>query len=134
MEQVAVERFLYAFWHHVLSQMPGPFPTFTDVESSLCAIARAEDTLAGYFAVWLDEESLTASLALSSFILTSAVTLENDSGRNAFWDRRDVQYAQVKTWIKTTPVTDKLESSIRNEAWAEYRSEFEAAASMIAHN
>lgn len=106
-EQAAVERFLHAVWEEVLDNPP-PEDSFTDTESWLCSIGQCEDDLSPYLDQWMGDESLSSCLALSSLLLSSAVARTGDSGRNAFWDGHDAQYAQLKTWARSTAVAQKL--------------------------
>jgi hypothetical protein len=106
-EQSAVEAFLQQVWEEVLGQPPED-GSFTDVESWLCSIAQCEEDLDPYLHRWIEDERLSACLALSSFLLTSAVARTGTTGRNAFWQGRDTQYAQLQQWAKTTAVTEKM--------------------------
>jgi hypothetical protein len=130
-EQAAVERFLHCFWDEILTLTPGAVQEFTDIESWLCSLARAEDDLDPYLSQWLATTSLSASLALSSFILTSAITRSKPTGRNAFWEDCEAQYLQLRDWAYTPEVLSKLEAAANREDWIEHRAEFEAAASML---
>jgi hypothetical protein len=130
-EQTAVERFLHSFWDEILTLAPGPAPESTDIESWLCSISRAEDDLESYLGQWLDTASLSSCLALSSFILTSAITRSETTGRNAFWEDCKEQYLQLRKWVYTPEVLDRLENAANREDWKEHRAEFEAAASML---
>jgi hypothetical protein len=118
-EQNAVRIFLHALWADILRDPPPP-ESFTDVESWLCSIAQAEDDLEPYLLQWLDDQRMSASLALSSMLLS-------DAGRNPFWDSRDEQCTQFQDWKKSRSVLKKLqEARIESTSVAE-KNEFEAA-------
>jgi hypothetical protein len=106
-EQAAVERFLHALWERILNN-PSPEESFTATESWLCAIGQCEDDLSPYLNQWMEDESLSACLELSSLLLSSAVARTGNRGRNGFWDSRDAQYAQLKAWATSTAVAEKL--------------------------
>lgn len=106
-EQLAIEAFLCQLWDEVLGETPED-GAFTDVESWLCSIGQCEDDLDPYLHQWLEDERLSACLALSSFLLTSAVARIGTTGRNAFWQGRDVQYTQVQQWAKSPAVIGKM--------------------------
>ena len=100
------------------------------MESWVCTIAQAEDDLEPYLSEWLDIETLPAYLALSSLLLTSAVALQENSGKEAFWDKREPQYEQLKQWIRSAAVRRKLKSA--EARWGQkYGQEFGAARSML---
>jgi hypothetical protein len=63
--------------------------------------------------------------------LQSAVTLTRDGGRNGFWDFRDDQYAQLKKWVHSDAVAQKLDLAAQRWANTEYHDEFVAARSML---
>ena len=129
-EQLAVEAFLHALWGEILGTPP-PADCFTDVESWLCAIAQAEDDLTPYLNQWINDQRLSASFALSSMLLSSAVARSGSTGRNAFWEDRGEQYAQVQHWIKTPAVFEKLERAHAASHGAPSESEFEAAMQIL---
>jgi hypothetical protein len=106
-EQAAVERFLHAVWREVLNS-PSPEGSFTDTESWLCSIGQCEDDLSPYLDQWVEDDSLSACLELSSFLLSSAVTRTDGRGRNPFWETRDAQYDQLKAWVTSPAVVEKL--------------------------
>jgi hypothetical protein len=126
-EQDAVEFFLRAVWDDVLKHPPAE-GSYVDVESWLCAIGQSEDDLTPYLAQWEKDESQSACLALSGFLLSSAIALSNSRGRNWFWENRDTQYLQLQTWAKSTAVQEKLTRA--SEKWPEIN-EFEAAISIV---
>jgi hypothetical protein len=106
-EQAAVERFLHAMWKQLLND-PHAELEINDVEEWLCTIAQCEDDLHPYLNEWIDDNRISASVALSSFLLTSAIVQTKDTGRNAFWGDRDAQYAQLKQWVRSETVKKKL--------------------------
>jgi hypothetical protein len=106
-EQSAVEAFLQRVWEEVLGE-PTEDGRFSDVESWLCSIAQCEEDLDPYLQRWIEGERLSACLALSSFLLTSAVARTGTRGRNPFWEGCDTQYAQLQRWARTTAVADKM--------------------------
>ena len=124
-EQHAVEVFLRAVWDSVLKEPP--LDRYMGIESWICAISRSEDDLTPYLRQWEMDESHPACLALSGFLLKSAITRSKKQGRNEFWADRDTQYAQVQDWVKSTAVRQKLERA--SEKWPEI-DEFKAAISI----
>jgi len=122
-EQDAVEVFLRAVWDSVLKHPPLD-ESYVDIESWICAISQSEDDLTPYFRQWEKDESHPACLALSGFLLCSAIARSKRHGRNAFWTDRDTQYVQLQEWAKSTAVREKLTRA--SEKWPEI-DEFEAA-------
>jgi hypothetical protein len=106
-EQSAIEAFLRQVWEELLGQQPED-GSFTDVESWLCSIGQCEEDLNPYLHKWIEDERLSSCLALSSFLLTSAVARTGTTGRNAFWQGRDAQYAQLQQWAKSNAVVEKM--------------------------
>jgi hypothetical protein len=129
-EQASVERYLQNLWRSVLSYPPDSELT-EDIESWLCSIAQCEDDLSVYLDMWIGDESLSASLALSSFLLMSSILCPGNAGRNAFWQGRDEQYRQLSAWVKTPAVKDKLQRAIDPTTDAELWDEFAAALGML---
>ena len=125
-EQVAVESFLRAVWEAVLKDPPLD-ERYRDIESWICAISQCEDDLIPYLRQWENDESHPACLALSGFLLNSAITRSKKQGRNEYWADRDAQYAQLQDWIKSTAVKEKLKRA--SEKWPGIN-EFEAAISI----
>jgi hypothetical protein len=125
-EQDAIELFLLALWEAVLKDPPldGTCP---DMESWICAISQSEDDLTPYLRQWEKDESHPACLALSGFLLNSAITRSKKHGRNEFWADRDTQYVQLQNWVKSTVVREKLTRA--SEKWPEI-DEFTAAISI----
>jgi hypothetical protein len=130
-EQKAVEDFLHALWSEILNNPPS-HDSYTDVESWLCSIAQSEDDLQPYLVQWVEDESQNACLALSSLLLSSAVVLPGSRGRNAFWDGRDAQYAQLQRWAKSPTVEQKLRRARDEWADTEIAEEFDRAISIVA--
>jgi hypothetical protein len=106
-EQTAVEGFLKQVWHQVLSE-PSKNDMFPDIESWLCSIGQCEEDLGPYLRTWLEDDSLSACLALSSFLLSSAIVLTGTTGRSSFWQGRDAQYNQVQQWATSSAVVEKM--------------------------
>jgi hypothetical protein len=111
-EQASVEHFLHAIWRMVRDELPVE-GSCIDVECWLCSISQCEDDLAPYLREWVEDERLSSSLTLASFLLTSAIAQSGVARRNAFWEGRDAQYKQLQRWIKTPAVIEKL---LRSEA------------------
>jgi hypothetical protein len=128
-EQAAVEGYLHSVWHEVLGDPPSE-ESCSDLESWICSIAQCEDDLSSYLHEWIEDERQSASLALSSLLLTSAVARTSKHGRNAFWKGRDDQYAQLQKWVKSPAVIEKLEVAEKGCADSELAKEFAAARSM----
>lgn len=118
-EQSAVRQLLQSLWHEILGNPP-PSESYTDVQSWLCSIAQAEDDLNPYLKAWLEDPRTSASLALSSMLLS-------DTGRNAFWDQRDPQYAQLQDWQSSEGVVTKLQRALASAESVSAKNEFEAA-------
>jgi hypothetical protein len=118
-EQTAVRELLQAIWDQALGDPP-PSSSSTDVQSWLCSIAQAEDNLEPYLQTWVEDQRMSASFALSSMLLTNA-------GRNAFWDGRETQYAQLQTWLKSQQVVTKLKTALIRAEGTSATREFEAA-------
>lgn len=108
-EQTSVKHFLNTLWITVLHSPPLE-DTIDDLETWICSIAQCEEDLMPYLRIWAGDGSRAALIALSSFLITSSVTLRNGrAGRDAFWDGRDAQYEQLQDWVKTPAVREKLE-------------------------
>jgi hypothetical protein len=130
-EQESVRNFMDALWKYVLNSAPHDEEESDDLEAWLCAIAQAEDDLTPYLVSWIEEDSLEATLALSGFLLQSAVVLDRNAGRNGFWNQRDQQYQQVKRWVRTQEVAGKLERAAQEWAKTPYEEEFLAAWAIV---
>jgi hypothetical protein len=130
-EQESVRNFMDVLWKFVLNSASHGEEEFDDLEGWLCAIAQAEDDLTPYLVNWIEEDSLEAILALSGFLLQSAVVLDRNAGRNSFWDKRDQQYQQVKRWVRNEAVADKLERAAQQWAKTPYEEEFLAAWAIV---
>jgi hypothetical protein len=125
-EQDAIELFLRAAWDAVLKDPPLD-GSGVNIESWICAISRSEDDLTPYLSQWEKDTSHPACLALSGFLLNSAITRSKRHGRNEFWADRDTQYVQLQNWVKSTVVQEKLTRA--SEKWPEI-DEFKAAISI----
>jgi hypothetical protein len=125
-EQKAIEDYLHACWHHVLGDPPS-VEEFADIESWLCSIAQGEANLGPYLSQWLADSRLSASLALSSFLLSSTITHDNRQGRNAFWENCETQYQQLRAWVRTKPVAEKLKLAELAASGTELANEFASA-------
>jgi hypothetical protein len=118
-EQTAIRNLLHALWEEILGDAPQS-DSFTDVQSWLCSIAQAEDDLKPYLHAWIHDQRMSASFALSSMLLSGG-------GRNAFWDGRESQYAQLQHWQKSQDVVTKLEQARALAESTPAKNEFEAA-------
>jgi hypothetical protein len=130
-EQEAVERFLHAMWKQLLNDPPTELE-INDVEGWLCTIAQCEDDLHPYLNEWIEDNRASANLALSSLLLTSVVGRTESTGRNAFWEDRDAQYAQLNQWVKSEKVSKKLLAAENECDDPELAFEFAAARAICA--
>jgi hypothetical protein len=130
-ERLAIQSFFQTLWRDVLNEKPEPEMEWEDTEKWLCAIAQAEDDLTPYLAIWVAEDSLEADLALTGLLLQSAVVRDGGSDRNAFWNRRDDQYQQLRQWVRSPAVEGKLERSAEKWAKTGYEEEFLAAWAIV---
>jgi hypothetical protein len=110
---------LHALWEEILGDPPSS-SSFTDIQSWLCSIAQAEDDLEPYLHSWINDQRMSAAFALSSMLLSGG-------GRNAFWDGRESQYAQLRNWQKSQAVVTKLEQARALAESTPAKNEFEAA-------
>jgi hypothetical protein len=125
-EQSAVETFLRQLWRAILNDEQDE-DSIDGIEGWLCSIAQAEDDLGSYLRFWMEKGSTQAALALSAFLLTSAVCRPGTAGRDAFWDQRDVQYEQLKQWVRRPEVGEKLHRAELSAEDSELAAEFAAA-------
>ncbi len=130
-EQAAVERFLHVLWKEILSDPPSE-SEIDDMETWICTIAQCEDDLNPYLREWIEDNRVSANLALSALLLTSALVRTENTGRNAFWETRDDQYAQLKQWARSEAVAKKLLAAENGTDDPELASEFAAARSICA--
>lgn len=130
-EQESVRNFMEALWKHVLNSALRCEEGFDDVEMWLCAIAQAEDDLTHYLMSWIADDSLEANLALAALLIQSAVVLDSNAGRSAFWSGRDGQYRQLRQWVRSPAVEGKLERSAEKWAKTSYEEEFLAAWAIV---
>lgn len=130
-EQAAVSDFLHAVWNGVLRFDSRYDNDFEETESCLCSIAQAEENLMPYLDQWMETETLEACLTLSGLLLQSAVTQKRNTGRNEFWNGRDAQYQQLKNWVHSAAVAEKLERAASRWASTDSHDEFVAARSML---
>jgi hypothetical protein len=128
-EQAAVEKYLHSVWRGVLDNPPID-GGFRNVERWLCAIGQCEDDLSPYLREWIEDEKLSATRALSSLLLTSAVARTGTKGRNLFWKDRNAQYAQLQQWVKSATVIEKLNRAETGCEGTELAEEFAAARAM----
>jgi hypothetical protein len=82
--------------------------SFTDIESWICSIAQSEDDLSPYLRAWIQDQHMSATLALSWLLLSSSLVAGRGEVRNAFWGGREEQYTQLKLWVRSEAVTQKL--------------------------
>ncbi len=129
-EQSSVERYLQTMWRTLLNYPPDP-DSIDDIEGWLCAIAQCEDDLSVYLGIWIADESLSVSLALSSFLLSSSILSSKNAGRNAFWQGRDEQHRQLSAWVKAPAVKDKLQRVIEHTMDTDLWDNFAAALGML---
>jgi hypothetical protein len=132
-ERDAVRTFLHALWAEVLSDPP-EVGSYMDVESWLCTVAQAEDDLSPYFSQWIEDSRMSASFALSSLLLCGGVMGASSTVRNAFWENREEQYTQIRKWMMTPQVSQKLEQARVASDDPTSMDEFEAALGVIAAN
>jgi hypothetical protein len=99
-EQNAVKQLLSAMWRSVLSDPP-PESDVYGIDTWLCAIGQVEDDLSPYLQEWLKSDSLDLTLALLRLTV-------DPSGFSPFWEDRDAQLRQVKVWIASTDVTERI--------------------------
>jgi len=130
-EQAAVRDFLHSLWEDVLRCGFTYDNYYRGTESRLCSIAQAEDDIGPYLRQWTETETLEACLTLSGLILQSAVTLKRNAGRNQFWRGRDAQYQQLKDWVRSPAVEEKLERASQRWMDTDFQSEFVAARNML---
>jgi hypothetical protein len=130
-EQVAVRDFLRSLWDDALRFDFRYDNDFEDTESCLCSVAQAEEDLMPYLDQWIETQTLEACLTLSGLILQSAVTLKRNAGRNNFWNGRDAQYQQLKNWVFSAAVAEKLERAALQWANTSSHDEFVAARTML---
>jgi hypothetical protein len=131
-EQVAVERFLNAIWTGFLSDPPDEdriSEPFQEAEDVVCSIAQCEDDLSCYLTAWIEDERLSASRALSAFILTSRMCTHGVPVTDSFWGKRGAQYAQVQHWLRSAAVERKLSEAEEGVSGTELVEEFRAALS-----
>jgi hypothetical protein len=123
-EQEAVEAYLHAAWWRVLATPP---ENEEDIEGWLCGIGQCEDDLRPYLQEWIRDKRRSALLALSCFLLTSAVARNGTKGRLESWRGRDAQYAQLQEWVKSAAVIEKLRAAETRFADSEIAAELAMA-------
>lgn len=107
-EQIAVRSHLHALWNSVLRSDPEE-PVYADIEDWLCGIAQAENDLAEYFRLWLEEGSREAALNLACLV-TEHSFIQEVRATEGFWSKRKEQYEQVRQWLLSSDVRAKLEA------------------------
>jgi hypothetical protein len=65
------------------------------------------------------------------FLLCSAILSDGIAARNAFWEGRDAQYAQLQNWVRSPVVAEKLDLAALHAKDFEIASEFAMARSML---
>jgi hypothetical protein len=95
-EQEAVRSFLLTFWDDHLHA----WPSYDDIDTVLTSIAQAENDLTPYLEGWEAASGRAPVLHFAEFLLhnISRVALGKRL-RNAFFDNRPDQEAQVRTWL-----------------------------------
>jgi hypothetical protein len=151
-EQIAVERMLQAVWETVRSNPPLE-GGYIDVDQWLCSISQCEYDLNPYLDQWMKDRRLSASWALSSFILGSTIAYTGSNHdipawegeesrvkiqewfklphRGAFWKDCDAQYAQLQEWTKSPAVLEELHRAEISCGRSEMEREFRAAQQCI---
>jgi hypothetical protein len=130
-ERLAIQSFFQTLWRDVLNEKLEPKMEWDDTEKWLCAIAQAEDDLTPYLTHWVVDDSLEANLALTALLLQTAVVLDSNAGRNAFWSGRDAQYQQLKQWVRSPAVEVKLARAAEKWAKTQYEEEFLSAWAIV---
>ena len=110
-ERETIRRYLSALW---ISKINRGFPweefSPSFIEDWLCAIGQAEDDLEPYLATWERAGSSAAVGNLSHLIVSIQNELTKRELRSAFWKDRQVQSAQVVSWLLGEKVREKLVS------------------------
>ena len=130
-EKNAIRRFLDALWSCALFDSRHGDEYSSETEELDCSIAQAEDDISPYLDKWNKTDTLEANLCLVSLLTKSAVTHKRNTGRNAFWSARDAQYQQLKNWIYSPAVANKLERAAHRWLNTESQNEFVAALNML---
>ena len=107
-ERTSVHRFLHAWWRQCLEE-PVSFNAWP-VEDALCAAAFAFEDLSVLLADWIRDERLNATLHIMN---TARVHLSDRNGDahlelQPFWEQRPVQTAQVRAWLLSADVLERL--------------------------
>ncbi len=117
-EQTAVRVFLHAIW---MGHLARPFTMAFDVfeepsDEWLCTIAQAEPILASYLSTWLLDDRPQSLKALALFITRSSIVHPKNGGRDAFWSQAETQYAELREWVRSRAVEEKLERAAIDKA------------------
>ena len=105
-EQQAVDRYLWALWRSILETFPGKI----DVDSVLCGIGCAVDSLTPFLEAWLNEMRPSAISRLSEFMEANLTKLAKKHRlTNAFWTESEQQMMQVIGWLAAPSTSQRLE-------------------------
>ena len=102
-EQSAVKRLFHAIWRRLLDDPPTEESEF-NLETWLCAIGQAEDDLRPYLERWARDDRDAATLALWP-MMTKSYSF------SAYWEDRATQIDQVKLWLMSPEVLNKVMES-----------------------
>ena len=130
-EKDAIRKFLDALWSCILCDSWQGDEYSSETEEWICSIAQVDDDISPYLDKWNETETLEAELCLASLVSKSAVTHKRNAGRNAFWNRRDAQYEQLKNWVRSAAVAEKLERAALQWVDTKFHDEFVAARNML---
>ena len=130
-ERNAIRTFLDALWSCTLFDSWHGDEYSSETEEWICSIAQVEDDISPYLDKWNKTDTLEADLCLVSLLTKNAITQKRNAGRNAFWSGRDAQYEQLKNWVRSAVVAEKLERAAMRWASTDSHDEFVAARSML---
>lgn len=115
-ERDALRHFVRVWWRQCLEE-PVSFNTFP-VEDALCAAALAFDDLSSFLEEWEADKRLNATLHVmntSRLLLTDGdAGIQFDFGN--FWERRPVQAEQVRAWLLSAAVLERLREATEQVA------------------
>ena len=108
-EQQAIHEYLLSVWRLSLASPTSPSHYYpAPISDWLCAISRAEMSVAPYLEIWLKDPSSTAAANLVHFVQYHASDLLDGTAPPGYWEDAMPQWRQVVTWLTGASVNAKL--------------------------
>jgi len=122
-EIIAVREYMMAFWKASLSTYPtqNAIPTLFEIETTLCCIAKTNESLDPYLNVWTETKTIAADENLIQFVTMYGEDFaEGQTLCFAFWEECVSQGAELRQWILRPDTIQRVSSTaylLREDGW-----------------